>query len=194
MLVRPGPYICAEWEFGGFPSWILRNVTSVRTSLDTSYLSFVQRYFNILLPILALFQFQKGGPIIGFQVENEYASMGIEDPEYLLFLKKLFRKNDITELLYTADAIQYLMKGAVPGTLQTVNVDGNMMTILHDLTVLKILHPFKPLMTMESYTGWFDHWTEYHGKHVRSNADFGIILNTILTYESSINMYMFVGK
>lgn len=67
-LVRPGPYTCAEWEFGGFPSWLLRNVTAVRTSADENFLHYVKRYFNVLLPILALLQFQKGGPIIGFQV------------------------------------------------------------------------------------------------------------------------------
>lgn len=73
-LVRPGPFICAEWEFGGFPSWLLRDKgIKVRTS-DSKFMRHVTRYFNALLSILTLLQFTKGGPIIGIQVENEYGS------------------------------------------------------------------------------------------------------------------------
>lgn len=193
VLIRPGPYICAEWEFGGFPSWILRNVTSVRSSKDKIYLSLVKAYFNVLLPLLAMLQFQNGGPIIGFQVENEFGSLGIEDSKYLNFLKNLFLENNIKELLYTADGSRYLKYGTVPGALQTANI-GDSSNILIDLTILKIFHPFQPLMTMESYTGWFDHWTEYHEPHTMNKTEYGDILTKILEYPSSINMYMFVGR
>lgn len=88
-IVRPGPFICAEFEFGGFPSWLLRDDgLRVRTS-ESQYMKFVARYFKVLIPILAALQFINGGPIIMFQVENEYANSGIKDFEYLRQLKEL---------------------------------------------------------------------------------------------------------
>lgn len=73
-IVRPGPFICGEWEFGGLPSWLLRDKDiKVRTS-DSKFMRHVTRYFNVLLSLLALLQFTKGGPVIAFQVENEYGS------------------------------------------------------------------------------------------------------------------------
>lgn len=144
----------------------------------------------MLLPILAMLQFQSGGPIIGFQIENEFGSLGVNDTKYLTFLKDLFQSNNITELLYTADAARYSTRGAVEGALQTANVGDE---VLLDLTILKILHPFQPVMTMESYTGWFDHWYEHHEEHAMNKSEYAEVLTTILDYPSSINMYMFVG-
>lgn len=88
-IVRPGPYICSEYEFGGFPSWLLRDQgLRVRTS-ESQYMKYVARYFKVLLPILAALQFMNGGPIIMFQVENEYANSGIHDLEYIKLLREL---------------------------------------------------------------------------------------------------------
>lgn len=193
VLIRSGPFICAEWEFGGFPSWILRTVASVRNSKDKNYLTLVEKYFKILLPILALFQFQRGGPIIGFQVENEYGSVGNHDEEYLLFLKKLYLQNDITELLYTADGVSYLKNGTIPGVFQTANI-GDLSSVTSDLKALQKSQPNKPLMTMESYTGWFDHWTDLHKDNTMNKTAYGDILTKILEFPSSVNMYMFVGE
>uniref|UniRef100_A0A6P7FG98 Beta-galactosidase-1-like protein 2 isoform X1 n=1 Tax=Diabrotica virgifera virgifera TaxID=50390 RepID=A0A6P7FG98_DIAVI len=189
VLVRPGPYICAEWEFGGFPSWLLRNVTTVRSSKDKNYMTYIQRWFNVLLPILALFQFQRGGSIVGFQVENEFASLSIDDPVYLNTLKKLFIDNGITELLYTADAPDYT-HGIIPGVLQTANV-GSMSQIINGIKTMHKRQPNKPNMVMETYTGWFDHWGETH--HTTSAEGYLPYLKAILDFPSSINMYMFVG-
>lgn len=88
VIVRPGPFICAEFEFGGFPSWLLREKDlEVRTS-NTTFLRYVIRYFNVLLPILAALQFINGGPIIMFQVENEYANSRKHDPGYVRMLRQ----------------------------------------------------------------------------------------------------------
>lgn len=88
-IVRPGPFICAEFEFGGFPSWLLRDEgLRVRTS-ESQYMKYFARYFKVLPPILAALQFINGGPIIMFQVENEYANSGIRDFEYLRQLREL---------------------------------------------------------------------------------------------------------
>lgn len=88
-IVRPGPFICAEYEFGGFPSWLLRDEGLRVRSSESQYMKYVARYFKVLIPILAALQFINGGPIIMFQVENEYANSGIRDMEYLRELRKL---------------------------------------------------------------------------------------------------------
>lgn len=83
VLVRAGPYICSEWEFGGLPSWLLRDKDiKVRTS-DEVFLKYVARFWGELLQILEPLQFTNGGPIIAFQVENEYGNTGNHDSEYL---------------------------------------------------------------------------------------------------------------
>ncbi|KAJ8965800.1 hypothetical protein NQ314_003898 [Rhamnusium bicolor] len=165
-LVRPGPYICAEWEFGGLPSWILRNTTSVRNSNDSNFLSYVKRYFNILLPILAALQFQYGGPIIGLQIENEYGGTGVNDQNYLQALRQIYLDNGIVELLYTSDSPSDNGRG--------------------------LYRSNKPTMTMEYWTGWFDHWTEDH--HTVTSRSFSDTLEAILNYPSSVNMYTFIGS
>lgn len=118
-LVRPGPYICAEWEFGGLPSWLLREQDiKVRTS-DPKFMKYVERYYNTLLPLLVDLQFTKGGPIIGMQIENEYGSTakgGKVDRVYLEELERVIKGNDIVELLFTSDNM-WLSKdvAALPG-------------------------------------------------------------------------------
>ncbi|XP_056634820.1 beta-galactosidase-1-like protein 3 [Diorhabda sublineata] len=194
-IVRPGPYICTEWEFGGFPSWLLRerNIT-FRTS-DPTYMKYVTRYFNILLPILALLQFTKGGPIIAFQVENEYGSterIGKFKPDkiYLRELRNLFLKNNIVELLVTADGTSsHADRGTIPEYfLQTSNFGGNP---IYEFNKLKELQPNRPVMSMEFWVGWFDHWSELH--HKTSEESFRNITEEILKYPASVNLYMFHG-
>lgn len=188
-LVRPGPYICAEWEFGGLPSWLLRNTSSVRNSKDSNYLSYVKRYFNMLLPILAALQFQKGGPIIAFQIENEYGNTRNVDLKYLQDIRQMYLDHGLIELLYTADPPSANGRGSIPGVLQTANYNNNPKA---QLDKLHTLQKNKPTMTMEYWTGWFDHWS---GGHSGVSAKlFTERLKEILDYPSSVNMYMFVGK
>ncbi|XP_044744677.1 beta-galactosidase-1-like protein 2 [Coccinella septempunctata] len=193
-IARPGPFICAEWEFGGFPSWLLRTKDiKVRTS-DSKYMKYVTRYFDVLLPILALLQFTNGGPIVAFQIENEYGSTegnGFEpDRVYLRQLVDLYRKNGIRELLVSSDSpTAHGDKGTLPGVLlQTANFAGNPKA---EFDKLKELQHNKPTMSMEFWTGWFDHWSEYH--HTRDDDDFGKVYEQILSYPASVNMYMFHG-
>lgn len=88
MIFRPGPYICSEWDFGGLPSWLLRDPNmKVRTNYH-GYQEAVSRYFKQLIPMAVKYQFSNGGPIIAFQVENEFGSFSSEI-EHLLFIKKV---------------------------------------------------------------------------------------------------------
>lgn len=132
---------------------------------------------------------KKAGPIIGFQIENEYGNTGNNDKPYLQFIQQLFKDNNITELLYTSDPPGANGLGAIPGVLQTANYNTNPKW---QLDKLNSLQSNKPTMTMEFWTGWFDHWTEGH-----STVDakkFRSLLEEILDYPSSVNHYMFVGK
>lgn len=197
VIVRPGPYICGEWEFGGLPSWLLREKNiKIRTS-DEKFMKHVVRYFNKLLVLLATLQFTLGGPIIGFQIENEYGSTewksksGSFTPDkiYLQQLRSLMIENGIVELLFTSDSpLSKSDLGTLPGLLQTANFD-------HSATAqfnkLKTLQQNKPTMAMEFWSGWFDHWGENH--QIRSPKNFREILSEILSYPASVNFYMFHG-
>ncbi|KAI7815105.1 beta-galactosidase [Rhyzopertha dominica] len=194
-IVRPGPYICTEWDFGGFPSWLLREKDIQLRTSQSKFMSYVERYFNILLPILALFQFSKGGPIIGFQVENEYGSTEkansfVPDKKYLEELRDIMIRNGIEELLFTSDGIAtHGDRGTLPGILfATANFDANPKG---EFDALKKFQPNKPFMSMEYWGGWFDHWGEEH--HTRSPQSYKATLEEILDYPASVNIYMFHG-
>ncbi|CAH0563091.1 unnamed protein product [Brassicogethes aeneus] len=197
-IIRPGPFICAEWEFGGFPSWLLREKNiKVRTS-DANYMKHVTRFFNALLPILAALQFTSGGPIIAFQVENEYGSSERmtsinpfqPDLNYVQDLINLMKSNGIKELLFSSDnSVDHGTRGTIPSELfQTANFNKNPE---QQFDMLKMLQPNRPSMCMEFWAGWFDHWFEKH--YVGNVSNFKDVYERILKYPASVNLYMFHG-
>ncbi|ESO09774.1 hypothetical protein HELRODRAFT_195009 [Helobdella robusta] len=102
VILRPGPYICSEWEFGGLPSWLLSDANmKVRSSYEP-YLQAVEEYFNKLLPLVTDLQHSRGGPIICLQLENEYGAYAA-DLNYMNFLRQNMLKNGIVEMLFTSD-------------------------------------------------------------------------------------------
>ncbi|KAJ8983197.1 hypothetical protein NQ317_016417 [Molorchus minor] len=161
VILRSGPYICAEYNFGGFPSWLLReNVMGFRTT-EENYIKYVTRWFNVLLPKVAQYQFTKGGPIIALQVENEYGNQ-----EYQTFLPekitlKTFIRFLFKTLLVTSDSpLSHQDKGTLPGVfLQTANLGASPEKQFEKLLELQ---PDRPLMVMEFWIGWFDFWTSEH--------------------------------
>ncbi|KAJ8940318.1 hypothetical protein NQ318_014392, partial [Aromia moschata] len=192
VILRPGPYICAEWEFGGLPSWLLRSDgMKVRTS-DEIYINFVERYFKKLLELVAPLQFTKGGAIIAVQIENEYGNTkdgdNPIDTAYLQKLKDILVENGMVELFFTSDTPSNGFSGTLPGVLATANFQEEP---VFELSLLKQFQPNKPLMVMEYWTGWFDHWAEKH--HTRTAQQFGKVLEEILNFNGSVNMYMFHG-
>ena len=189
LIVRPGPYICSEWELGGLPSWLLgkRNI-KVRSSKDQYYLKKVESYLAKLLPIFVPYQYSQGtGPIIAFQIENEYGHYD-HDIQYMAFLRDLFIKAGITELLFTSDNGNYLERGFLPDTLAMVNFQSDAQ---HHLGQLKQLQPNKAQMVAEFWVGWFDHWGESH--HKLDSKKVVMLTEEILDTGASINFYMFVG-
>ena len=126
-MVRPGPFICAEYELGGFPSWLLRDPNMKFRSNYKPYLDAVDRYFSKLLAILKNFQFStNGGPIIGVQIENEFSSVGNvdtnpDDHKYLQSVTDMAIKYGMnSSLLYTSDP-RATKTGTLPGGISATN-------------------------------------------------------------------------
>lgn len=188
VIVRPGPCICGQWEFGGLPSWLLREDVELRRN-HQGFLGFVERYFRKLFEVLGDLQFTKGGPVIAFQIENEYGSTKIDDEEYLEKLKAIMEQAGLVEMFFTMDSV-YCVKnrGSIPGVLITTSFQNSP---THELDALAELQPDKPLFVTENWTGWYDHWSELH--HIRSPERFVKIVETILKYPASFNLYMFHG-
>ena len=189
VIIRPGPYICAEWDWGGMPSWLLQDPNmTIRTMYDP-FIQRVDKYFEKLMPLLAAFSNGRNGPIIAFQIENEYGSYS-NDQKYLEYIRDSFLKWEIQEVLFTSDGptVDQLTDGGLPGILKTINFKSDPE---HKLEVLKSYQPGKPVMVTEFWTGWFDHWGEHH--HIMSPHKFEERVSYILSQNASINFYMFVG-
>ncbi|WP_053374982.1 glycoside hydrolase family 35 protein [Paenibacillus sp. FJAT-27812] len=189
VILRPSPYICAEWEFGGLPAWLLAEPDMRIRCFHQPYLDKLDAYYDVLLPKLRPYLSTNGGPVIALQVENEYGSFG-NDHSYLLYLKQAYEKRDMDVLLFTSDGpINYcLQSGMIPDTLATVNF-GSKAT--EAFSVLKQYQPNKPVMCMEFWNGWFDHWGKPHIQ--RESGDTASALDEILASGGSVNFYMFHG-
>ncbi|MEV6169908.1 beta-galactosidase family protein [Streptomyces sp. NPDC051954] len=184
-IVRPGPYICAEWENGGLPHW----VPGHPRTRDERFLRPVEDWFRRLLPEVAPRQIDRGGPVIMVQVENEYGSYG-SDAEYLRRLADLLRGEGVTVPLFTSDGPEdhMLTGGSVPGVLATVNFGSHARVAFE---TLRGHRPQGPLMCMEFWCGWFDHWGGEHS--VRDADDAAETLREILECGASVNLYMAHG-
>ncbi|MFI0978849.1 beta-galactosidase family protein [Streptomyces sp. NPDC021093] len=188
-IVRPGPYICAEWENGGLPHWLTGPLgTRVRTR-DGAYLGQVERWFRRLLPQVVQRQITRGGPVLMVQVENEYGSYG-SDQVYLGRLAGFLREVGVTVPLFTSDGPEdhMLTGGSVPGVLATANFGSGARAAFD---VLRAHQPSGPLMCMEFWCGWFDHWGAE--KVVRDAGDATAALREILECGASVNLYMAHG-
>ena len=189
VVVRPGPYICAEWDLGGLPAWLLRDPGMRLRCYHEPYLKAVDRYFDALLPQLAPLQISRGGPILAMQVENEYGSYG-NDKAYLQYLADGLRARGIDVPLFTSDgpSDEMLQYGTLPGVLKTVNFGSRAQTALAKLREYQVEGP---LMCTEFWDGWFDHWGEEH--HARDPEDGVAALDEILAAGASVGLYMFHG-
>ncbi|AZN39288.1 glycoside hydrolase family 35 protein [Paenibacillus albus] len=189
VIVRPSPYICSEWEFGGLPAWLLANPYIQLRCSHPAFLAKVDAYYDELIPRLAPLLCTNGGPIIAVQVENEYGSYG-NDAKYLAHLKDGLIKRGIDVPLFTSDGPTdaLLQGGSVPGVLSTVNFGSDAVSAF---AKLRKYQPDGPLMCMEFWNGWFDHWGEPH--HTRGALDAAGVLDDMLKAGASVNFYMFHG-
>ena len=194
VILRAGPYICAEWDMGGLPSWLLTNQSMVLRSSDPSYLTYVDQWFSVLLPMMKPLLYENGGPIITVQVENEYGSYYTCDMAYLSHLHATFRKYlGDTVVLFTTDGdtLSSLQCGTNT-TLFYATVDfGITSDPMKNFEVQRMVEPHGPLVNSEFYTGWPDHWGEVHSR--RDTKQVADSLDAMLKLSANVNMYMFIG-
>jgi len=189
VILRPGPYVCAEWEFGGYPAWLLRTPgIKVRTS-DPAFMRPASTWLYRLGQELAPLQSGNGGPIIAVQVENEYGSFG-SDHAYMEQMHQLFLDAGFTKsMLYTADGADEVPNGSLPELPVAINFATG--GAKEEFAKLAKLRPSGPRMCGEYWAGWFDHWGEHH--HTGDAHEEANELRWMLEQGYSVNLYMFHG-
>jgi beta-galactosidase len=188
-IVRPGPYICAEWSNGGLPAWLFGDSSAGIRQDEPRYMSAVTRYLEQLAPVLVPRQIDRGGPIILVQVENEYGAYG-SDKAYLRKLVEINRETGITVPLISVDqpVDDMLENGSLPELHRTGSFGSR---APERLDTLRRHQPTGPLMCSEFWDGWFDDWGSHH--HVTSVEETARTLDQLLERGASVNIYMFHG-
>ncbi len=189
VILRPGPYVCAEWEWGGYPSWLLKDPTMQVRSRDPKFLAAARAWLLRLGKELAPLQIGNGGPIIAVQVENEYGSYG-DDHEYMEDIHHMLADAGFTKaLLFTADGAEELPRGSLPELPAAINFGPG--DARKSFAILRKLRPQGPFMNAEYWDGWFDHWGSSHAHtNARQQAS---ELDWMLRQGYSVSIYMFHG-
>lgn len=188
VLLRPSPYVCAEWEFGGYPYWLQNIPGLVVRSKEPQYLREYQRYIDTLGKQLSPLLVTNGGNILMVQVENEYGAYG-SDKEYLEINRKMFVDAGFNGLVNSCDPAAYIQNGTIPGLLPGINGDNTPEKVK---TIINGLNGGKgPYFMAEWYPAWFDWWGEQH--HKVAAEKYAQQLDSVLSAGISINMYMFHG-
>jgi hypothetical protein len=188
LFLRPGPYVCAEYDFGGIPPYLLRYPDLKVRCMDPRYTAAAERYCQELAKVIRPWQVSKGGPIILLQIENEYGSYG-NDRAYLRWLHDLWRKLDITVPFTTGDGAtpHMLEAGSLPGC--AVGLDPGLEH--RDFELAQRMNPGVPVFGSEIYPGWLTHWGEPWAR-VTTEA-IGKDVGFLLDNKKSFNLYMFHG-
>jgi beta-galactosidase len=188
VILRPSPYVCAEWEFGGYPYWLLTEKGLVVRSKESQYLKEYKDYIKEVGKQLAPLQVNHGGNVLMVQVENEYGSFA-SDKEYLAINKQMFIDAGFDGLLYTCDPAPDLANGHLKGLLPAINGEDNPEKVK---SMISGLNEGKgPFFIAEWYPAWFDWWGAPH--HTVPAEKYTDKLDAVLKAGISINMYMFHG-
>nr|XP_048314716.1 beta-galactosidase-1-like protein 3 [Myodes glareolus] len=187
VILRPGPYICAEVDLGGLPSWLLRNPKSQLRTTHRNFVEAVDKYFDHLIPRILPLQYHHGGPVIAVQVENEYGSFN-KDGSYMEYIKEALLKRGIVEFLLTSDDDNGIGTGSVEGALATLNMPS---FVKDSFLKLQQMQNDKPIMVMEYWTGWYDTWGQRH--IVKSANEIQHTVSRFIRSGISFNLYMFHG-
>ncbi len=189
VILRPGPYACAEWEFGGYPAWLLHDPKMVVRTSNPAFIAAADRWLHRLGEELAPLQIGNGGPIIAVQVENEYGSFG-SDHAYMEQIHHMLVSSGFDRaMLYTADGASQLEKGSLPELPAVINF--GIGDAKSDFAILAKARPSDPKMCGEYWDGWFDHWGAKH--QVTDAAQQASELRWMLEQGYSVNLYMFHG-
>ncbi len=190
VIVRPGPYICSEWDFGGLPPWLLATPgLKVRTS-DARFIEASSKYLHKVGEQLAPLQISRGGPIIMAQVENEYGSFG-HDHDYMNAIRKAIHDAGFEVTLYTSDgsARPELQGGTFPDLPVAINFGQGDPS--PEFASFAKFRQGATRMCGEYWDGWFDHWGEEH--HVTAPEEAARGIEWMLSRGISVNLYMVHG-
>lgn len=190
VILRPGPYVCAEWEMGGLPWWLLKKKDIKLRENDPYFLERVDLFQKAVADQVGGLTIADGGPIIMVQVENEYGSYG-EDKEYVANIRDMLRKNfgdDVT--LFQCDWSSNFTLNGLDDLIWTMNF-GTGANIDQQFAKLKELRPESPLMCSEFWSGWFDKWGANH--ETRPAADMIEGIDEMLSKGISFSLYMTHG-
>ncbi len=187
IILRPGPYSCAEWDFGGFPSWLLKTPDIKVRTRDPRYLAACQRYLQAVGQHLAPLQVTRGGPIIMVQVENEYGSYG-GDKDYIGVLRDDLKAAGFEVPLFTCDGPSQLKNDTRDDLFCVVNFGSGPEEYFKSLRAVR---PTGPLMCGEYYPGWFDSWGKPH--HLGAPERIVKELGWMLEHNASFSIYMVHG-
>ncbi|HBC79287.1 MAG TPA: beta-galactosidase [Bacteroidales bacterium] len=157
LIVRPGPYVCAEWEFGGIPPYLLRIPDIKVRCMDPRYMAAAEKYMSKLAAVIKPFLITNGGPVLMLQVENEYGSFG-NDRNYISRLKDVWVENGIDVPFFTGDGPTTFMLEA--GTLPACAVGLDSGSQLSHFELAAKMNPGVPVFSSETYPGWLTHWGE----------------------------------
>ncbi len=187
VILRPGPYSCAEWDFGGFPSWLLKIPDLKVRTQDPRYLEACRRYLMEVGRQLAPLQITRGGPIVMVQVENEYGSYG-HDRQYIGILRDDLKAAGFEVPLFTCDGPSQLKNDTRSDLFCVVNFGGDP---AGNFKALREIRPAGPLMCGEYYPGWFDSWGKGH--HFGDTARIVQEIGWMLDHNASFSIYMVHG-
>lgn len=190
VIVRPGPYVCAEWEMGGLPWWLLKKKDIRLREQDPYFMKRVEKFMAKVGEQLAPLTIQHGGPIIMVQVENEYGSYG-EDKPYVAAIRDIVRKSGFTDVtLFQCDWASNFTRNGLDDLMWTMNF-GTGSNIDDQFRHLRELRPDAPLMCSEFWSGWFDKWGARH--ETRPAADMVANIDEMLSKGISFSLYMTHG-
>ena len=166
LIIRPGPYSCAEWELGGIPPYLLRIPDIQFRCMDSRFMASAEKYIGRLAEEIKPYLITKGGPILMIQIENEYGSFG-NDKKYLLRLKEVWKSLGINVPTFTSDgpSVKMLEAGSLPGSAVGLN-PGNSP---EDFALANKINPGVPVFSSETYSGWLTHWGKNGQKPTRQN-------------------------
>jgi beta-galactosidase len=190
VIVRPGPYVCAEWEMGGLPWWLLKKEDIKLRTLDPYFVERVKLFMAEVGKQLSNLQLSKGGNILMAQVENEYGAYGTDKP-YIEAVRDIVKASGFNDLpLFQCDWSSNFENNALDDLLWTMNF-GTGANIDEQFKRLKELRPETPLMCSEFWSGWFDHWGAQH--ETRSAKELVNGLKDMLDRHISFSLYMTHG-
>lgn len=184
VYLRPGPYICGEWDFGGLPPYLLRHPhIRLRDKDDSDYMAAVRRYIAAIAPVVQPLMVANGGPVLMLQIENEYASFG-RDLAYLQALRSLWEAQGVRGPFSISDGLEQIRKADTYLPCAALGLDGDI-----EFNAAQDIAGEMPVWMGEGYPGWLTHW----GDDTFARGGFADTLRKLLQEDRSFNMYVVHG-